>query len=111
MSTLHPDVPLGDLVVTVVLAAGLVLLAALVAQRAPLPLVGYAVAVYVLAVTTAAYYFTKGRLLLPAFPLLLPLALPLARAGRGTLAVVLPALALASGWYGAYLLTQWPYAL
>ena len=66
---------------------------------------------YALTVTTAAYYFTKGRLLLPAFPLLLPLAVPLARAGSGTLAVVLPALALASGWYGAYLLTQWPYAL
>jgi hypothetical protein len=111
LSTLRPDVLLGDLMVTVVLAAGLVLLAALVAQRAPMALVGYAAAAFILAVTTAAYYFTKGRLLLPAFPLLLPLAVPLARAGRATLAVVLPALALASGWYGAYLLTQWPYAL
>jgi hypothetical protein len=111
LSTLSPDVPLGDLVVTVLLGTGLVLLVVLVLQRAPAPLIGYAAAAYALTVTTAAYYFTKGRLLLPAFPLLLPLAVPLARAGRGTLAVVLPALALASGWYGAYLLTQWPYAL
>jgi hypothetical protein len=111
LSTLKPDVLLGDLVVTVLLATGFVLLVVLVLQRAPAPLVFYAVAAYALTVTTAAYYFTKGRLLLPAFPLLLPLAVPLARAGRGTLAVVLPALALASGWYGAFLLTQWPYAL
>ena len=111
LSTLKPDVLLGDLVVTVLLATGLVLLVVLVLQRAPAPLISYAVAAYALTVTTAAYYFTKGRLLLPAFPLLLPLAVPLARAGRGTLAVVLPALALASGWYGAYLLIQWPYAL
>ena len=111
LTTLKPDVLLGDLVVTVLLATGLVLIVLLVLQRAPAPLVAYAAAVYALTVTTAAYYFTKGRLLLPAFPLLLPLAVPLARAGWGALAVVLPALALASGWYGAYLLTQWPYAL
>ncbi len=111
LSTIKPDVLLGDLVVTVLLVAALLLIVVLVLTRAPAPLIAYAVAAYALTVTTAAYYYTKGRLLLPAFPLLLPLAVPLARAGRGTLAVVLPALALTSGWYGAYLLTQWPYAL
>ena len=111
LSTLTPEVLLGDLVITVALTLGIALVGLLVLQRAPAPLIVYAVAVFALTVTTAAYYFTKGRLLLPAFPLLLPLAVPLARAGWGVLAVVLPAVALASGWYGAFLLTRWPYAL
>ncbi|MEU3509801.1 hypothetical protein ABZ733_18245 [Streptomyces longwoodensis] len=46
-----------------------------------------------------------GSLLLPAFPLLLPLALHLARSRLRTLVVLLTALAGVSFFYGTYLLT------
>ncbi|MFF4021056.1 hypothetical protein [Streptomyces sp. NPDC001843] len=48
---------------------------------------------------------SKPRFLLPAFPLLLPLARHLARSSLRTIAVLLTALAGASVFYGTYLLT------
>ena len=51
------------------------------------------------------------RLLTPAFPLLLPVALGLARRRIGTAVVVVVAAALASAWFGGYALTIWRYAI
>jgi hypothetical protein len=54
---------------------------------------------------------SKIRLLLPAFTLLLPIALGLARRRPGTTTSVLVAAVAASAWFGAYALTGWPYAI
>jgi hypothetical protein len=93
--------------VTAVLAASVVLFVLLVLVRPPWPLVAYAAGLLVITLGGAGYYHAKARFLLPAFPLLLPFAVALGRARLRFSAVVLPALALASAWYGGYLLLLW----
>lgn len=74
-------------------------------NRMPLPLLTYCAALIVMAVGGAHFFTSKPRLLLPAFPLLLPLALHLARSRLRTLVVVVTSLAGVSLFYGTYLLT------
>ncbi|MFJ5532285.1 glycosyltransferase family 39 protein [Streptomyces sp. NPDC093261] len=73
-----------------------------VRQRQPLPLLVYTGVVAVLALCASSYFGSKPRLLLPAFPLLLPLARALARVGPARSAVVFGGVALASAAYGAF---------
>nr|WP_202501884.1 hypothetical protein [Streptomyces sp. SID5785] len=73
-----------------------------VRQRQPVPLLVYTGIVVVLALCAAGYFGSKPRLLLPAFPLLLPLALALSRWRVGRSAVILGALTLVSAVYGAF---------
>jgi hypothetical protein len=93
--------------VTAILLASLLLVILLVFLRPPWPLLAYAAGLLVLTIGGAGYYHSKSRFLLPAFPLLLPIAVALGRARPRVPAVVLPALALASAWYGGYLLLLW----
>ncbi|MEU0220440.1 mannosyltransferase family protein [Streptomyces sp. NPDC006265] len=73
-----------------------------VRQRQPLPLLVYTGVVTVLALCASSYFGSKPRLLLPAFPLLLPLALALAGARIRRSATVLGAVAVACAVYGAF---------
>ncbi|CAL9399350.1 glycosyltransferase family 39 protein [Streptomyces sp. enrichment culture] len=73
-----------------------------VRQGQPLPLLVYAGVVTALALCASSYFGSKPRLLMPAFPLLLPLALALARARRTRSAAVLGTVAVASAVYGAF---------
>ncbi|AXI79341.1 hypothetical protein [Peterkaempfera bronchialis] len=73
-----------------------------VRQSQPLPLLVYAGVVLALALTGAGYFGSKPRLLMPAFPLLLPIALALARLRPRRTALILTAAALASAVYGAF---------
>ncbi|MFC8350575.1 mannosyltransferase family protein [Streptomyces sp. NPDC057280] len=73
-----------------------------VRQGQPLPLLVYAGVVTALALCASSYFGSKPRLLLPAFPLLLPLALSLARARTSRAALVVAGVALASAVYGAF---------
>ncbi|MGW4150477.1 glycosyltransferase family 39 protein [Streptomyces albogriseolus] len=73
-----------------------------VRQRQPLPLLVYAGTVTALALCASSYFGSKPRLLMPAFPLLLPLAVALARARTRLLAAGLGAVAAASAAYGAF---------
>ncbi|MFI6015791.1 mannosyltransferase family protein [Streptomyces sp. NPDC051243] len=73
-----------------------------VRQRQPLPLLVYGGVVTALALCASSYFGSKPRLLLPAFPLLLPLALSLARLRTPRSAAVLAAVATASAVYGAF---------
>ncbi|MFJ2259013.1 glycosyltransferase family 39 protein [Streptomyces sp. NPDC087844] len=73
-----------------------------VRQRQPLPLLVYAGVVSALALCASSYFGSKPRLLLPAFPLLLPLALALARLRTSRSAWVLGGVAVASAVYGAW---------
>lgn len=78
------------------------LYAVCVRQRQPLPLLVYAGAVLALALCASSYFGSKPRLLLPAFPLLLPLALALARLRTSRSALVVGCVAVASAVYGAW---------
>ncbi|WP_406479457.1 glycosyltransferase family 39 protein [Streptomyces sp. NBC_01615] len=73
-----------------------------VRQGQPLPLLVYAGVVTALALCASSYFGSKPRLLLPAFPLLLPLALSLARLRTSRSALVLGGVAVASAVYGAF---------
>ncbi|MFH8985858.1 glycosyltransferase family protein [Streptomyces varsoviensis] len=88
------------------LLAGVVLVLWLYArgvrQGQPLPLLVYAGVVLLLALTAKGYFGSKPRLMLPAFPLVLPLAVALARLRTRWAAAVLGAVALASALYGAF---------
>jgi predicted membrane protein len=62
----------------------------------------YAGVVTALALCASSYFGSKPRLLMPAFPLLLPLALALARARTRRSAVIVAVIAAASALYGAF---------
>ncbi|MEU0740560.1 glycosyltransferase family 39 protein [Streptomyces sp. NPDC006134] len=87
------------------LIAGVALVAWLYAvcvrQRQPLPLLVYAGIVTALALCASSYFGSKPRLLLPAFPLLLPLARALAGLRTSRSALVAAGVAVASAVYGA----------
>ncbi|WP_328415390.1 hypothetical protein OG542_32090 [Streptomyces violaceus] len=73
-----------------------------VRQRQRLPLLVYTGVVTALALCASSYFGSKPRLLMPAFPLLLPLALALARLRTRRSALVLGSVAVASAVYGAF---------
>ncbi|MFE4993550.1 glycosyltransferase family 39 protein [Streptomyces mirabilis] len=71
-------------------------------QGQPPALLVYAGIVVALALCASSYFGSKPRLLLPAFPLLLPLALALARLRTSRSALILGGVAMASALYGAF---------
>ncbi|MFB9467714.1 hypothetical protein [Streptomyces cinereospinus] len=73
-----------------------------VRQRQPLPLLVYTGVTTALALCASSYFGSKPRLLLPAFPLLLPLALALARLRTSASALVVGGVGVASAVYGAF---------
>ncbi|MCX5379187.1 glycosyltransferase family 39 protein [Streptomyces sp. NBC_00091] len=73
-----------------------------VRDRQPVALLVYCGIVVALALCASGYFGSKPRLLLPAFPLLLPVAVALARWRTGRAAGAVGALALASAVYGAF---------
>ncbi|WP_353943372.1 hypothetical protein ABII15_18150 [Streptomyces sp. HUAS MG91] len=93
----------------VIVAAGVLLFALLLLDRAPLPLLVYSGVLLSIAVCGSGFFESKPRFLLPAFPLLLPLACALARTARTRPAqalLVVGALAGLSVAYGTYLLVN-----
>ncbi|TYB38717.1 glycosyltransferase family 39 protein [Micromonospora sp. AP08] len=92
---------------TLLMGLAVVLIVLLVSHRYPLPLVVYSIAFFLITVGTENYYWAKGRYLVPAFALLLPIAVGLAKARRSTLLAVFGFLLLVSGWYGTYLCLVW----
>ncbi|MEU1026495.1 hypothetical protein ABZ366_31365, partial [Streptomyces sp. NPDC005904] len=68
----------------------------------PLPLLVYGGIVVALALCAAGYFGSKPRLLLPAFPLLLPVAVALARLHASRSALILTSVAVLSAVYGAF---------
>ncbi|MEU1123210.1 hypothetical protein ABZ371_06400 [Streptomyces sp. NPDC005899] len=76
-----------------------------VRQRQPLPVLVYGIAIVVISLIGSGYFGSRPRLMMPAFPLLLPPAAALAgpRATARTVTVV-AVLALGSAAYGAWTL-------
>ncbi|USQ87467.1 glycosyltransferase family 39 protein [Streptomyces phaeoluteigriseus] len=70
--------------------------------RQPLPLLVYTGTVLALALCASSYFGSKPRLLLPAFPVLFPLALALARLRPWRSALVVGGVAVVSALYGAW---------
>jgi hypothetical protein len=90
----------------VIVAAGVLLFALLLADRAPLPLLVHSGVLLLIAVGGSGFFESKPRFLLPAFPLLIPFARARVRTARARpwhATVVVGALAGLSFGYGAYL--------
>ncbi|MYW42041.1 hypothetical protein GT346_01470, partial [Streptomyces sp. SID161] len=71
-------------------------------DRQPVELLVYTGVVLALALCASSYFGSKPRLLMPAFPVLLPLARALARPRTLRSALVTAALAVAAAAYGAF---------
>jgi hypothetical protein len=76
-------------------------------DRQPWQLLLYSGLLLVTTLGSAGYYHSKARFLLPAFPLLLPAAVGLARAGRARAVTVLATLTVISAYFGGHLLLIW----
>ncbi|WP_455362450.1 glycosyltransferase family 39 protein [Streptomyces sp. SYSU K21746] len=102
---------IGERLASPAFAAGLGLIAGValvlwlyvlcVRRRQPLPLLVFCGIVVTLALCASGYFGSKPRLLMPAFPLLLPVAVALARLRTSRAVLVLGPVALASAVYGA----------
>lgn len=94
----------ADFLLGVTICLGLALLgwlfALCVQDRQPLPLLVFSGLLILVALSTSGYFGSKPRYLLPAFPLLMPVALWLARRSLPVVLSVLGLLATASAIYG-----------
>ena len=95
-------------VVSVVLVVSTALYALCLADRQPAALLVFSGVLLLVVLGSGGVYFPRARFLLPGFPLLLPLALAVARARRHVAALVLAGAALSSAWLGGHMLMVWP---
>lgn len=102
---------LYEVAVLAALLASLVLFVVAVRMRLPWPLLVYGATVLVTVWGSAGVMPSKVRLLVPAFVLLIPVAIGLGRRRTGTAVAVLAAVALGSAWFGGYALTIWVYGI
>ncbi|MDT7840861.1 hypothetical protein RQC66_08960 [Streptomyces justiciae] len=96
--------------VTVTLLASTALFALSLRDRQPLPLLLFTGVLLTIVLTSGGVYFPRARFLLPAFPLLLPLAVRLLRVPAHYRAAALTAAVLGSAYWGAYMVLVWPSA-
>ncbi|MEV5968889.1 mannosyltransferase family protein [Streptomyces sp. NPDC051921] len=102
----HPQLFLVAVSAVLVLSAALYALS--VADGQPLPLLVFTGVLLLVVLGSGGVYFPRARFLVPGFPLLLPVALAVARARLPAAAVVLGGAALSSAWLGGYMLLVWP---
>jgi hypothetical protein len=93
------------------LLVAIVLLVVCFRTGMPWPLLVYGVAVLVMDVGSNGLMNSKSRLLLPAFTLLIPVAVGLAKRRPCTAVGCVCGAVLFSSWFGAYALTVWPFAI
>jgi hypothetical protein len=93
------------------LLLAIALVVIMVVRRVEWPLIVYAAGVLAMDLASNGLMNSKARLMLPAFTLLVPVALGLAERRPATYVTVLCGLAVASSWFGAYALTSWGYAI
>ncbi|MEU9603222.1 glycosyltransferase family 39 protein [Streptomyces sp. NPDC048057] len=92
-----------------VLGALLLFVICLLERQHAAPLI-YAALLLLIAVGGAGYFHSKARFLLPAFPLLFPLAKAFATARPRVAYAVVTAAVLVSSAYGSYLMLVWKYS-
>jgi len=94
-----------------VLAVAVALAVLMIRRKLPWPLIAYGALVLAMDLGSNGLMNSKARLLLPAFTLLLPAAIGLAKTRRATVLAVLAAVVAASAWFGGYAVTAWTYAI
>lgn len=100
-------VPVAYVMVTLVVVGCAVLFALCAMQRQALPLLLFSGALLAMVALGRGDYIARARFLLPAFPLLVPLARALARTHRATLLLAVGTAGLSSAVYGVHLCLIW----
>ncbi|WP_189328815.1 mannosyltransferase family protein [Actinoplanes ianthinogenes] len=100
------QVSVAFLLLAALAAAGVAL-----ARKPWLPLAVYGVIAMVLVYGQAGFYHSKPRLLLPVLLTLLPGVVAAARARPRVAILAIGGWAFFGLWYGAYLITVWPYTM
>ncbi|MEU0222982.1 hypothetical protein ABZ177_01275 [Streptomyces sp. NPDC006284] len=93
--------------VTLTLLGSVVLFGLSAWDRQPAALLVFTGVMLAIVLGSGGVYFPRARFLLPAFPLLLPLAVHLSRASRRHRALALSAAVLGSAYCGGYMLVAW----
>jgi hypothetical protein len=104
------DTGMSLLVVGVILGT-VVLLGVGLWRRLEWPLLSYAAMIMVMCLGSSSLMHAKPRFLLPAFTLLIPVAIGLSNRRTGTAVLTVVGAAVVSAWFGAYALTVWKYAI
>ena len=108
---LTSDAPLMETANVITMFAAVALAVIALRERLHWPLAAYGIGIVVMTIGSSGVTYSKMRLLVPAVTLLIPVAAGLARRRPATIIAVLAVAALASGWFGAYALTDWHYAI
>ncbi|GAB7181881.1 glycosyltransferase family 39 protein [Kitasatospora sp. Ki12] len=98
--------PVPDLLATLIVLTLPVLIVLMIRLRPPLVLTAYTLATIVSVLGSLGIFGNTSRYLLPAFPLFIALAVGMRKLSWPVLAAVLGSGAIASGWYGGYVLFE-----
>jgi hypothetical protein len=93
------------------IAVSVILVVICIVQRVEWPLIVYGVGVLAMDLASNGLMNSKARLMVPAFTLLIPVAVGLAKRRPSTMVIVLCAIAVGSAWFGAYSITSWQFAI
>lgn len=108
---MHDSTPeLFLVLVTAVLLGAAVLFVLSAWDRQPLPLLIFTGVLLTIVLGSGGVYYPRARFLVPAFPLLLPLAVHLTRASRRFRVIALTTAVALSAYCGAYMALVWPSA-
>ncbi|WP_328842805.1 hypothetical protein [Streptomyces sp. NBC_00258] len=98
--------PFADTIGVLVVLLGLLLIPLLIRLRPPTVLTVYTLLTFTLVLGSQQIFANVSRYLLPAFPLFIPLAIPLSRLRPPMLCTLLAITAAASGSYAGYVLFE-----
>ncbi|HET8601319.1 MAG TPA: hypothetical protein VFL99_13400 [Segeticoccus sp.] len=111
LQTLRDAPALLDVVTVATMTAAVVLFVICVRQRQPWPVLLYSGLILLEVLGSDGIMNSRVRLLMPAFPLLAPIAARLARERLPHLTVLLLGGGLVTCWYSAYAVLIYPYAI
>jgi hypothetical protein len=94
----------------IILGTGVGVLVAVLTRVWP-PFALYGLLAYATVVGSSGYFNSRPRLLLPVMVVLVPLGFALARARTRALVPTLAGMSLVGCWFGAYMITVWPYTI
>ncbi|MBT0567205.1 hypothetical protein KIK15_10530 [Williamsia sp. CHRR-6] len=94
-----------------IIIASVALVAVAVWERMPWPVLLYGTLLVASIIASSGLMMSRPRLLLPAFVLLIPAAIALARSRLSTQIWVLASVIALSCWFGAHMLTVYPHAI
>lgn len=111
IDTLSTNASVLETVTVWLVLIAVVLMVLCIRNRLPWPLIAFALLVLVQDLGSNGLMYSKVRLILPAFPLLLPLMTGIAKQGTVGRACTVALIICFGAWFGAYSLTAWQYAI